>query len=161
MKTSIFLATAGLLFVSSTALSGRVLGGEQSDKVAVQAATAEFYGALNAMFKGDLEPMKAAWSHADDITYLGPDGKVNVGWKQTLADFQKQADMKLGGAVHHEQIMLNVGKELAVMECREVGENMIDGKPVKVSLRATNVFRKENGKWKMIGHHTDKLPFLE
>jgi len=28
-----------------------------------------------------------------------------------------------------------------------------------VSIRATNVFRKEGGQWKMIGHHTDLLPF--
>jgi ketosteroid isomerase-like protein len=32
---------------------------------------------------------------------------------------------------------------------------------VQVSIRATNLFRKENGAWKMIGHHTDLLPFLE
>ncbi len=31
--------------------------------------------------------------------------------------------------------------------------------PGAVSLRATNVFSKENGAWKMIGHHTDMLPF--
>jgi hypothetical protein len=30
-----------------------------------------------------------------------------------------------------------------------------------VSIRATNLFRKESGAWKMIGHHTDLLPFLE
>jgi hypothetical protein len=23
------------------------------------------------------------------------------------------------------------------------------------------VFRKENGKWKMVGHHADILPYLE
>jgi len=36
----------------------------------------------------------------------------------------------------------------------------VDGKAEKVMLRATNVFRKENEQWKMIGHHTDTLPFL-
>ncbi|MCA9097948.1 MAG: nuclear transport factor 2 family protein, partial [Planctomycetaceae bacterium] len=35
------------------------------------------------------------------------------------------------------------------------------GKSTKISLRATNVFRKENDKWKLIGHHTDKLPFRQ
>jgi ketosteroid isomerase-like protein len=32
--------------------------------------------------------------------------------------------------------------------------------PEKVSIRATNIYRKENGQWKMIGHHTDLLPYL-
>jgi hypothetical protein len=31
---------------------------------------------------------------------------------------------------------------------------------VSVSIRATNLFRKEDGSWKMIGHQTDLLPFL-
>ena len=26
------------------------------------------------------------------------------------------------------------------------------------SIRATNIFRKEDGQWKMIGHHVDLLP---
>jgi ketosteroid isomerase-like protein len=42
-----------------------------------------------------------------------------------------------------------------------VGSNLdAEGRPLQVSIRATNVFRKENGDWKMIGHHTDLLPFL-
>ena len=44
----------------------------------------------------------------------------------------------------------------------EIGQNVAtDCTPEKVTIRATNVFRKENGSWKMIGHHTDLLPFLE
>jgi ketosteroid isomerase-like protein len=56
---------------------------------------------------------------------------------------------------------MTVGQDLATVECVEVGENIVNGKPTKVSIRATNTFRKENGQWKIIGHHTDKLPFLE
>ena len=33
----------------------------------------------------------------------------------------------------------------------------VKGKAEKVSIRVTNVFRKENGAWKVIGHHTDLL----
>jgi ketosteroid isomerase-like protein len=55
---------------------------------------------------------------------------------------------------------LNIGQDTAIVDCYEIGENLVDGMPQKVSLRATNVFRKENGQWKMIGHHTDLLPFL-
>ena len=92
---------------------------------------------------------------------MGPDGSVNVGWNEVLANWEVQAKMKLGGEIRHELIMATVGQDLAVVQCREVGENVIDGKPIAVSLRATNVFRKENGAWKMIGHQTDKLPFLQ
>ena len=133
----------------------------QQDQSAVQQATHQFYTALNAMFKGDVEPMEAVWSHANDVTYMGPDGKFIVGWDQLLPNWKSQAAMTLGGTVRPEQTHTTIGQSLATVQCLEVGENIIDGKPVKVSLRATNIFRKESGQWKMIGHQTDKLPFLE
>lgn len=161
MRTSIVLAMAALSLSIAAAVSARDSSNAQSDESSVQQATAGFYAAINAMFEGDIEPMKDVWSHADDITYMGPDGTVNVGWDKTLGNLQGQAKMKLGGEIHHEQIMLTVGRDLATMECRELGENIVDGKKTKISLRATNVFRKENGRWKLIGHHTDKLPFMQ
>ena len=40
--------------------------------------------------------------------------------------------------------------------CVEHGENMsADGKPIPVDHRATNIFRREAGKWKLVHHHTD------
>ena len=45
---------------------------DRSDTKAVAEAVAGFYAALNTMFKGDLGPMLEVWSHADDVTYMGP-----------------------------------------------------------------------------------------
>jgi ketosteroid isomerase-like protein len=57
---------------------------------------------------------------------------------------------------------VTVGGDLAFVQCYELGNNLdAQGQPQQVSIRATNLFRKENGEWKMIGHHTDLLPFLE
>ena len=151
---TVVLAMAGLVPLEAARAA-------EQDEIAVQQATHRFYAALNAMFKGDVEPMEAAWSHADDVTYMGPDGKFIVGWDQVLPNWKSQAAMMLGGAVRPKQIHTTIGQDLATVQCLEVGENFVDGKPVKVSLRATNIFRKENGHWKMIGHQTDKLPFLE
>jgi ketosteroid isomerase-like protein len=43
----------------------------------------------------------------------------------------------------------------------EAGWNVIDGKPQPVSIRTTTTLRKENGQWKVIGHHTDTLAYLQ
>lgn len=161
MRISIVMATAALAIVFAASVSARDASTAQSNESTVQEATAGFYTALNAMFTGDVDPMKDAWSHAEDVTCMGPDGSVKVGWNEVLANWEVQAKMKLGGEIRHELIMATVGQDLAVVQCREVGENVIDGKPIAVSLRATNVFRKENGVWKMIGHQTDNLPFLQ
>ena len=63
--------------------------------------------------------------------------------------------------VRSDNMRVTVGHDLVVTHNIETGENVQDGKGLKVSIRATNVFRKEGGKWKMIGHHTDLLPYLK
>ena len=46
--------------------------GADGDEKAVRETAAQFYRALNVMFAGELEPMKQVWSHAEDVTYMGP-----------------------------------------------------------------------------------------
>lgn len=134
---------------------------DTNEKAVVEAAN-KFYVALNAMFTGDLTRMTEIWSHSEDVTYMGPGGGFQVGWAQVLSAWEKQAEMKLGGVVRPEGMRVTVGQVLAVTHNFERGENVdAKGRPQKVSIRATNLFRKENGTWKMIGHHTDLLPHLQ
>jgi ketosteroid isomerase-like protein len=143
------LTTAGTLFAG------------KAENKSVSEANAQFYSALNTMFKGDAKQMEQVWSHADDVTYMGPMGGMQVGWSQVLPIWREQAAARLGGEVQPKKIRIHAGREVAVVCCYEMGQNIVDGKLQKVSIRATNVFRKEQGQWKMIGHHTDLLPFLE
>ncbi|HEY4415847.1 MAG TPA: nuclear transport factor 2 family protein [Verrucomicrobiae bacterium] len=127
----------------------------------VQAAAAQFYQALNILFTGDAEPMKQVWSHAEDITFLGPAGEFHVGWSQIQKDWEMTAALKLGGKVEAVDIRVFTGQDIAITQNYEKGENKDrDGKAVSVSIRATNIFRKEAGEWKMISHQTDLLPYL-
>ena len=149
-----------LAFVSFSCAKSRLASEE--DEKAVMNAVAQFYAALNTMFTGNVDPMKEVWSHADDVTYMGPVGGFQVGWDKVLENWEAQAAMKLGGKVEAADMRIAVGQDIAVTNNYEKGENTkARGEIQKVSIRATNVFRKEDGKWKMIGHHTDLLPYLE
>jgi ketosteroid isomerase-like protein len=144
------------------ALCAASLARADADEKAVNDAAGRFYSALNVLFTGDAAPMKAVWSHQPDVTYMGPGGGFQVGWESVSAVWDAQAARKLGGAVHPSQTHTVVGADLAIVSNYEEGENTnAGGKTETVSIRATNVFRKEQGAWKMIGHHTDLLPFLE
>ena len=125
----------------------------------VLAVNAQFYAALNALFSGELAPMTAVWSHAKDVTYMGPVGGFQVGWEAVHKDWEAQAAMKLGGKVIASGMQVTAGKDLAIVSDIETGKNTnVKGEPQKVAIRATNLFRKEDGQWKMIGHHVDLLP---
>ena len=152
---SISILSVAVLVCATLALAA------EKDEQPVRNAVAQFYAALNDMFTGELAQMKKVWSHADDVTYMGPGGGFQVGWNQVLKNWEAQAAMKLGGKVEPADMRITVGTEIAVVSCYEKGENTnAKGETQKVSIRATNIFRKENGEWKMIGHHTDLLPYL-
>lgn len=134
---------------------------QDNNKRTVEVAVQEFYLALNAVFAGDVEPMKKVWSHADDVTYMGPGGGLREGWAEVLADWEAQAAMKPGGKVQPQDLHITVGSKIAVVVNEEKGENTdANGNVQPVAIRATHVLRKEGGKWKMIGDHTDLLPYL-
>ncbi len=133
-----------------------------NEKAAVLAANAGFYSALNILFTGDAAPMMEVWSHAEDVTYMGPTGTYDRGWKAISKNWEAQAALKLGGKVEPAEMNVVVGSEIAVISEYEEGENTnADGEVAKVKLRGTNIFRKEGGAWKLIGHHTDTLPYLD
>ena len=159
----ILSVAAVLLIITAGALpaGAEKAVGAKDDKTAVKRAVKGFYIALNAMFKGDVKPMKKVWSHAPDVTYMGPDGGYLIGWEDTLKSWEQQASLKLGGRVKPENFHFNIGEDIAVVNNYEHGKIYIDGKRQVVKIRATNVFRKENGEWKMIGHHVDILPYLK
>jgi ketosteroid isomerase-like protein len=131
------------------------------DTLAVETANRQFYDSLNRVFAGKTSAMDDVWSHSDRVTYMGPGGGIATGWDEVQAMWDEQAKMKLGGQVDPDELHVTVGGELAIVECYEVGSNRDPlGAPIPVRIRATNSFRKESGQWKMIGHHTDLLPYL-
>tara|TARA_R110000868_G_scaffold91999_9_gene254991 strand:+ start:1367 stop:1861 length:495 start_codon:yes stop_codon:yes gene_type:complete len=133
-----------------------------NEEAAVLAANAGFYSALNILFTGDAAPMMDVWSHAEDVTYMGPTGTYDRGWKAISKNWEAQAALKLGGKVEPAEMNTVVGTDIAVISEYEEGENTnADGEVAKVKLRGTNIFRKEDGAWKLIGHHTDTLPYLD
>ena len=68
----------------------------------------------------------------------------------------------LGGKVEPGDSYMTIGPQIAVVINYETGENFDpDGNPLQVSIRATHIFRKEKGEWKMIDDNTDVLPFLQ
>jgi ketosteroid isomerase-like protein len=127
---------------------------------AVADATDNFYAALNLLFTGDAQAMKEAWDHADDISYMGPEGLYLIGWEKIEQMWVNTAAMKLGGRVTPVQLHKVVGTDMAVINCIESGENQVAGNTEIVSIRSSTVFQKRGGLWKIIGHQTDLLKFL-
>jgi ketosteroid isomerase-like protein len=122
----------------------------------IRNATLRFYVALNSAFHSDLNPMSATWSHRADVSNLSSVGGRAVGWNDVHGDFKNMARMYPGGSIAPSDIIIVAGKDIGYSVCTETGQlRSPEGPMVSFNQRATNIFRLEDGKWKMIHHHVD------
>ncbi len=122
----------------------------------IRNATMRFYVALNSAMHSDPNPMTATWSHRPDVTNFSAVGGRAVGWNEVYADFLNMARLYPNGSIAPRDIHVVAGKDIGYSVCTESGQlRSPDGPMVTFNQRATNVFRLEDGKWKMIHHHAD------
>lgn len=134
----------------------------EPDVEGVRAANDRFYAALNRLFEGDLEEMARTWSHEDDATLMDPFGGRQEGWAAIRDEFERAAKGIRGGEVLPRDVLSRADGEMGYVACVEAGHSVTpEGRRIKVQHRATNVFRRENGEWKMVHHHTDLAPRLQ
>jgi len=128
----------------------------------LQDSITNFYVAHNKIFIGNIAPMEEVWSHADDVTYMSPIGGILVGYEATIDSWRKQAELNLHGHVDPIDMQVVEGEDIGVCYNYIKGTNfVVDGKEIHPNIRATTVYRKENGAWKVISHHTDLMHWLE
>ncbi|MFB6080247.1 MAG: nuclear transport factor 2 family protein [Haloferacaceae archaeon] len=121
----------------------------------VRAASDRFYDALERMLNGDAEPMSEVWSHRDDVTTMHPIGGREVGWDAVKEPWRAIADISENGEVTVTDRLLRVVGDLAYELATERASVTVAGHPLDVEHRATNVYRREDGEWKIVHHHTD------
>lgn len=125
-------------------------------------AIEKFYIAHNDIFEGRVENMEQIWSHGDDVTYMSPIGGILVGYEAAIDSWRKQAELNLHGHVDPIDMQVVEGEDIGVCYNYVRGTNfVVDGKEIHPNIRATTVYRKENGTWKVISHHTDLMHWLE
>lgn len=115
--------------------------------------------AAEAMYVGDPEPFKQMWSHADDVSLFGAFGPCKTGWSELSNIFDWVASRYRDGTVSLDYEVVHEGTDLAYTVGYEHGELNLDGGPrKKITIRVTNVYRRENGQWRLVHRHGDFAP---
>lgn len=112
-----------------------------------------------SFFAGDPGPIFAMWSRADDVTISGGSGSAARGWAAVKPRLEYGAAMFKGGQGSVEPVAMGESGDLAYMVCVERGETGSAGSDGSrpVALRITEIFRREDGEWKMIHRHADAI----
>lgn len=127
-----------------------------TDKEGVREASRAFYSALNSVFNKNAEPMRDVWLHSPEVTAMRPNGGREIGWEQLWEAWQYVARVFSGGQVELTEQYIVTSGDLAYEIGLEIGRFSPGGEEVEVAHRATNVYRRSNGAWKIVHHHTDK-----
>jgi ketosteroid isomerase-like protein len=118
-------------------------------------ASKQFYAALNGMMNGDAGPLGAIWSHSAAVTTMHPIGGREVGWDAVRGSWEQVAHLASGGRVSLDDQMIRVAGDVAYELGVERGRAKLAGQELSFEGRVTNIYRREDGVWKIVHHHAD------
>jgi ketosteroid isomerase-like protein len=114
--------------------------------------------AERAIHNGDVEPRLALWSHGDPVTLFGA-ALSSTGWQQLSSDFATVASWFSDSQDYDiEVVAAGASGDLAYTVVYERNTVKVNGEPRTYTLRATHVYRREDGQWKIVHRHADTPP---
>jgi ketosteroid isomerase-like protein len=114
--------------------------------------------AEQAIHNGDVEPRLALWARTDPVTLFG--AKLSgSGWADLEPIFRKVA-ASFSDSVEYEFEVIAAGAsgDLAYTVGYEHNRVKVDGEPRTYTLRATHIYRRQDGQWRIVHRHADVLP---
>ena len=114
--------------------------------------------AEKALHDGDVEPRLALWTRETPVTLLG--AKLSAtGWDEIEPSFREVASW-FGGSESYEFEVIAAGAsaDLAYTVGYERNVAITNGERRESVLRATHVYRREDGQWRIVHRHADPVP---
>ena len=113
-----------------------------------------------ALHNGDLQPRLRLWAHSDPVTLFGALGPCNYGWADVQTTFEWLApQFSPCHGYHLDLIAADVSGDLAYTVGLERSAHVMeDGRVAERILRATQIYRREEGSWHVVHRHGDAPP---
>jgi len=127
----------------------------------IRQASEQFYAAINRAINGDPVPIIEVWSHGSDVTAMHPLGGRETGWEEVRASWEQVAQGFSDGQVSIEDlVVVPLSDDVAYTLGTEHGQAKLGEETVSIDWRVTNIYRREEGEWNIVHHHTDVSPAL-
>jgi ketosteroid isomerase-like protein len=111
-----------------------------------------------AFHNGDPKPRMELWSHEDPVTFFGAN-VTRSGWDELEPVFsQISALFSHAGTYAVEIVAADVSGDLGYIVSKEHETTSVDGASETYTLRATTIFRREDGRWRQVHRHADPDP---
>ena len=108
-----------------------------------------------ALHEGDAAPRKAVWSSIEPVTLFGAEVE-RTGRSELESTFDWIASRFEGcRSFEYEVVAAGASGNLGYLVAYEHVTATIGGEEVSYMLRATTVFRRESGEWRVVHRHGD------
>ena len=116
--------------------------------------------ALDEFMKGNPGPVQELFSHREDVSLANPYGPPVRGWERVAEVTEHAASLRRDGrAISFEIVAKYVTPALAYVVQIEHLESKVGEREAVTpyALRATMIFRPEDGIWKVVHRHADPI----
>jgi ketosteroid isomerase-like protein len=122
---------------------------------ALRDANERFYRALEGL---DLEAMDEIWLHESWVRCIHPGWDVLVGWEVVRTSLRQIFDSTRWIRVTPTAVDVAPFGDIGIVSCAENITAASEGDVNLAVAQATNVFRRIDGRWRMILHHASPAP---
>jgi ketosteroid isomerase-like protein len=137
-------------------------GGEHTDGMSERDdflawVSSDLYGAELAMHNGDAAPRREIWSRSEPVSVMG--AWRNAYGRQELEELFTALAGKFSNCTAYafDLQALDVAGDMAFTAGLEHTSTSVDGEPRTYTLRATQVYRREDGMWRVAHRHADAV----
>ena len=109
---------------------------------------------------GNPEPLGRVVAQHLPGTFFSPSGDVTVGTHEVWARYERDASrFAIGSENTFQALDSAAGDDIAYWVGFQRSQANVRGEelPVPFNLRVTEIYRRENGKWKLVHRHADPL----
>jgi ketosteroid isomerase-like protein len=124
----------------------------------LEAISQLFYHAVEQVMHANSAPMLALWSERDDVTYCDPNGQPHQGrdglvtyWQRAV---QLNSDAPGSVEVQAELIMMQRSESMICTFMTEQIQVRQNDQVLRLKALATNIYRYEGQRWRMIHRHS-------
>jgi ketosteroid isomerase-like protein len=119
------------------------------------------HAAVTMQSQGHPEPFLELWSHADDVTIMAAIGGYQVGFDAVRELLTAASKIQHFDGWRAENVATVLDENLAFTVELEHYAHADDREDKGMTLRATQIYRREDGQWRVIHRHGDILTPIE
>ena len=119
------------------------------------------HAAITKQSQGQPEPFLELWSHAGDVTIMAAIGGYQVGFDAVRELLTAASKTQQFDGWRAENVATVLAENLAFTVELEHYTHADDREDKAMTLRATQIYRREDGQWRVIHRHGDILTPIE